>query len=33
MNRTVAGVAGTASLVFGFALMADVALDTTLVPF
>ena len=33
LNRTVAGVAGTASLVFGFALMADIALDTTLVPF
>ena len=33
LNRAVAGVAGTASLVFGFALMADIALDTTLVPF
>ena len=33
MNRTVAGVAGTASLIFGFALMADSALGTTLVPF
>ena len=32
MNRTVAGVAGTASLVFGFALMADIALGTSLVP-
>lgn len=32
MNRTVAGVAGAASLVFGFALMADIALGTTLVP-
>ena len=32
MNRTVAGVAGTASLVFGFALMADITLDTSLVP-
>ena len=33
MNRTVAGVAGTASLVFGFALMADITLDTSLAPF
>jgi ABC-type nickel/cobalt efflux system permease component RcnA len=33
VNRTVAGVAGTASLVFGFALMADIVLDTSLLPF
>ena len=31
-NRAVAGVAGTASLMFGVALMADLALGTTLVP-
>ena len=33
MNRVVAKVAGTASLVFGVALMSDIALDTTLIPF
>jgi ABC-type nickel/cobalt efflux system permease component RcnA len=33
VNRTVAGVAGTASLVFGGALMSDIALGTALVPF
>ena len=33
MNRAVARVAGTASLVFGAALMADIALGTTLIPF
>ncbi len=33
VNRTVAGVAGTASLVFGGALMSDIVLDTTLIPF
>ena len=32
MNRTVAGVAGTASLIFGGALMSDIALGTALVP-
>ena len=33
VNRTVAGVAGTASLVFGGALMSDIVLGTTLIPF
>ena len=33
MDRAVAGVAGTASLAFGFALMADLALGTGLSPF
>ena len=32
-DRTVAGVAGSASLAFGLALMSDLALDTALVPF
>ncbi|MEE8518595.1 MAG: high-affinity nickel-transport family protein, partial [Dehalococcoidia bacterium] len=32
-DRTVAGVAGSASLAFGVALMSDLALDTALVPF
>ena len=33
LNRMVAGVAGVASLVFGVALMSDVALGTELIPF
>ncbi len=33
VNRAVAGVAGTASLAFGVALMSDIALGTTLLPF
>ena len=33
LNRGVARVAGTASLIFGAALMSDLALDTTFVPF
>ena len=33
LNRGVARVAGTASLVFGAALMSDLALGTTLIPF
>ena len=33
MDRTVAGVAGAASLTFGVVLMADIALGTALVPF
>ena len=33
VNQTVAGVAGSASLIFGAALMSDIALGTTLVPF
>ena len=33
MNRAVAKVAGTASLVLGVALMSDIALGTTLIPF
>ena len=33
LNRSVAGVAGVASLLFGGALMSDIALGTTLVPF
>ena len=32
LNRTVAGVAATASLIFGVALMSDIALGTTLFP-
>ena len=32
-DRTVAGVAGSASLVFGLALMSDLALDTSIAPF
>ena len=33
LNRMVAGVAGGASLVFGIALMSDIALGTALIPF
>ena len=33
LGATVAGVAGAASLVFGAALMADLALGTSLLPF
>ena len=33
LDRTVAGVAGTASLVFGFVLIADLAMGTGLSPF
>ena len=33
LNRSVAGVAGVFSLLFGGALMSDIALGTTLVPF
>lgn len=33
LNRTVAGVAGGASLALGAALMSDIALGTTLIPF
>lgn len=33
VNRTIAAVAGTASLVFGFALMAEIGLDISLIPF
>ena len=33
LSRGVARVAGTASLVFGVALMSDLALGTTLIPF
>jgi high-affinity nickel permease len=33
LNRGVAGVAGAASLLFGVALMSDLALGTTLLPF
>jgi len=32
-NRTVSAIAGGASLLFGVALMSDIALDTTLIPF
>jgi hypothetical protein len=33
VNRLVAGAAGTSSFLFGGALMADIALNTTLIPF
>jgi hypothetical protein len=33
VNRSVAGIAGAVSLLFGVALMADIALHTTIVPF
>ena len=33
MNRAVARVAGTASMLFGAALMSDIAFDTSLIPF
>jgi ABC-type nickel/cobalt efflux system permease component RcnA len=33
INRSIAGIAGVASLLFGVALMSDIALGTTLVPF
>jgi len=32
-DRTVAGIAGIASLVFGIALMSDLTLNTTIIPF
>ena len=33
LGRTVTGVAGCASVLFGAALMSDIALGTTLIPF
>ena len=33
LSRVVSGVAGGASMVFGVALMSDIALGTTLIPF
>lgn len=33
VNRFVSGIAGAASILFGAALMSDIALDTTIIPF
>lgn len=33
INRAISGVAGTASVIFGVALMSDIAFDTALIPF